>query len=217
MKTYQIVLFWTIILVICIVFSCNPENEIIPEEPPKDVTFEIDEFPLAVGNKYRYSVIETGTRYVDTLTMEIIDSKEGEFYVNLQRWKIFGGKQDSALFKLSSNEISYKGLNTQTNYSFFSDFKLKFPMKVGSKWVQSFPGDTIRVISIADSIVYFDRKYFDVFFLKRIYVDNALGIRLIQTLEIKPGIGILKQSFYLIEEGQVPRQDAFFLIDADLK
>jgi hypothetical protein len=201
----KMILRFLLISFISILFACRRDNV---EQSPFDKTA----YPVNIGNWWRYKVVDTFYNKVDTLLLKII-SKTTNNDLTIYKCHLEQRNQivDSATMTLSGTELSYQGLNG--NYSYFGDFKLKFPFNQGESWNNDSAMDVTKVLAYTMGYDVLGKKY-NVFSLQRIV--SSLGYRMNQTLVVSKGIGIISQNLDLFNGGPLQRK-IYQLIDYDLK
>lgn len=204
MKTYIIT-----ILFVLIIAACCKDKVAAPDAVSG---FQKDDFPISVGNWWRYQVIDAMQQTTDTLTLKVVDFDLSQSTFTCQ---IIQHNQivDTGYFIISSNRIEYKGINQ--NYSYFGNFTLTVPFQVGSSWIGDNPKDTVSVLSKVESFEINGNVYTPIYNLKRIY--NLLGgYRLIQDFIVLPKVGIVYQSLD-IADGFPLQKQGFQLIDFEVQ
>jgi hypothetical protein len=197
-----------IITSLTIVSCCKKSN-------PNDIAtnqYTKSDFPIKVGNWWRYKQGDFLANTTDTFILKVVSMRNLNYFCNVeQNNKII----DSALITLNDNEITYRGLNT--NYSYFGDFQIFFPLSVGDKKEISLIGvglgDSMSVISLTQNVKFLGNPY-DIYFLKRKVAGP--GYSLLQTLSISKGIGIVENSINYFNGAPVMNQ-TLQLIDYKIK
>lgn len=187
-----------------LLFSCSKDK------PQKD-EFSSDDFPVKVGNWWRYKRVDMLSNYVDTITLNVIDvtisgsKKEYKCYVEKS-----GLVLDSAILTLDENSVKYASFNT--NYSYFGDFNLVTPFSPKSNWTNLTDADTTKVISFSKGVMILGNPY-DIYFTKRI--SSEPGYSLNQTISVAKNIGIVENNINLFVGAPLQRQN-LQLIDYEL-
>lgn len=182
MKKYHLSL-----LLFLFIVGCKPEKDPIIVNQ-----FTKDDFPIAVGNWWKYKHTDFLSNTTDTILLRVISlqtnttsSKEYTCIV-----EEFGQVVDTAKLILGDSTIAYNSYNP--NYSYFGDFFMTAPFKVDSKWANSIYNDSTTVISYSEGVKYNGVPY-NVFFLKR--TVSSINYHVVQTISVAKGIGIIEHVF----------------------
>lgn len=215
MKNLLIFLFFSGLLL-----ACEKDDELI-DKPVKSVNsdtivaavFDQNDFPIKVGNWWRYRVVDSNFGTLDTLIISVdrvLDANESQFFCKL---KMGGEFVDSSVVTINADSLVYDGL--LSFYSYFGEFKLKFPFQVDDVWRGFSVQDTVRAISQVDDFTYAGVTYPSIFTLKRsFFIDNTYSLT--HFMILAPGIGVINQSIDLFDSGNVQGQN-FGLIDYHLE
>ena len=192
--------------------SCKKDEPVIVEDDVNQI--EQSEFPLMVGNWWKYKVTDFYAGTTDTLTVKVIGVEDSS--VNTKRFSCLlfmkGLVVDSSEIVISENEISYKGLNPY--YSYFGNYKLVFPIALNDEWVGFNNPDTIRVVGVSENVEIEGTLYAQIYSLKRSFFLVG-GYNLNQLLLISPKVGIVNQSIDLFTGASAQKQ-TFSLIEYSL-
>lgn len=203
-----------------LLIACNKDDDFI-SQPVKPISsdtivtpvFDQNDFPMDVGNWWRYRVVDSNFGTIDTLLISVdrvLDINESKFLCNLT---LYGEIVDSSVVTINADSLVYDGL--LSFYSYFGEFKLKFPFQVDDTWRGFFIQDTVRAISHVEDLTYGGVLYPSIFSLKRaFFIDNNYS--LVQFMLIAPNIGVVNQSVDLFDNGNVQSQN-FGLIDYHLE
>lgn len=210
------------IFLFCIGFfiACKKDDDTVHKPPvisDTDTTvvavFDQDDFPVKVGNWWRYRVVDSNYGTIDTLLVfvdSVIDISEGKYRCTLSEQ---GAMIDSSLIIINQDSMVYKGLGSF--YSYFGEFKLEFPFQQGDRWRGFFVEDTVLAVSHVDDFIYGGVTYSSIFNLKRsFFIDSTYSLT--QFMIIAPDIGVVNQSIDLFDNGNVQSQN-FGLIDYNLE
>lgn len=191
----------------------NPTGNVPSSDTTVVVNFDQNDFPVKVGNWWLYRVIDSNYGTIDTLLVSvdsILDISEGRFHCTLTE---HGAIVDSSVIVINSDSLVYDGLKSY--YSYFGEFKLKFPFQKGDTWRGFFVEDTVRAVSQVDDFTYGGVTYPSIFNLKRsFFIENTYSLT--QFIILAPGIGVVNQSIDLFDNGNVQSQN-FSLIDYNLE
>lgn len=191
-----------------LLFSCSKDK------PQKD-EFSSDDFPVKVGNWWRYQVYDAFSHVTDTLTLRVVSKTingnqtkfDCELYKNLQLI-------DTAYYLISDTKIEYNSKNV--DYSYFGNFYLSIPFQKGDIWKGVYYNqDSILASDIIPSMKILNHDYKNVYSLNRNFYALG-GYRLNQLLFICQKIGVIYQSFDLQDGGNNQKQ-TFQLIDYNLE
>jgi len=174
----------------------------------------IVDFPLKQNNEWSYKVSDFYATTDDTLTLKIVDDNNND---SGESWHCIITRNktivDSGIFIKKNQEISYHGLSP-TQYSYFGNFVLSFPLAANSLWQGFYQVDTVRLVSINSGVKILAINYDNVFFIKRAFFLQG-GYSLVQTLQVCPHIGVIQQSLDIFSGGP-PQKQEFELIDYKL-
>lgn len=193
------------------VLSCKKEYKIKKSNVKQ---YKMENFPVAVGNWWKYRHTSLQNVNADTIELRIESSEQindtSKFNCIFRSNNII---IDTGAFYKYGNRISYYGADALT--SIFSNFTLQFPILSNSTWVGSFPGDTCVVTGKVDSTKILGAPFYDVYTLGRDY--NLLGgVFYNQSVFLSANVGLIHQSFYLNNAGFIDR-GTFHLIDYEIK
>lgn len=187
--------------------SCKKHNPVVNPDPVN--AYQKSDFPLAVGNWWRYRKIDVLASYIDTLVLTVISSSTvGKSNIYLCYIQENGMNVDTANFVTNDTVISYKA---KSDYSYFGDFTLVMPFTVNTIWGSAL--DSSKVISYTDS-VHVLNNYYNTFFIKR--VASSFEYSEVQTITIAKGIGIVMQNLNIYIGGPYQNQN-LKLIDYHLQ
>ncbi len=188
MKTFSKIII-LILVAIWLPLGCSDDDNPVQSEAP----FAMDAFPMAVGNKWVYSVTDTILDKVDTISVLAIDT--------------------TTLF---NNEFAYVWLYSDTGYTMNIDFVsvvgdtakfyrnrsaepwriLVFPIEVGQNWTLSKDVgiDTSQVMVEEMISVPFEES-------NAFRIDTELIPRIMDAIEgssvwIAPGVGMVRMEYY---------------------
>jgi hypothetical protein len=125
-----------------VLISCNKE----PVTNNVYNGFQSIDFPIKVGNWWKYKVTDFYGGTIDTLIVEVVDKITNETYRCELRYN--NSVVDSAIITVSETTLSYEGLNQ--DYSYFGNFKLTFPFNDNDSWIGFYNPDTVVVTSVID-------------------------------------------------------------------
>tara|TARA_R110002050_G_scaffold190268_1_gene324915 strand:+ start:2163 stop:2801 length:639 start_codon:yes stop_codon:yes gene_type:complete len=191
--------------------SCKKNTEPIKLVEEK---FTSDNYPVKIGNWWKYKVTDFYSGTIDTLVVEVVsevDNSNGSMSYRCEL-KQNGSIVDSSIIIVSEVEFSYKGLNPY--YSYFGDYKLTFPFNAGSFWEGAYSTDTVIVTSRIDKFTINGTEYSPIYNLKRSFYLGG-GYSLTQFQMITPKVGIVNQSIDLFDGANAQKQN-FDLIDYHL-
>ena len=179
--------------------------------PAGQANLTAGEFPLAVGDKWVYQVMDFLQNTTDTITLSItgvqtLPDGGKNYHCDIVQ---NGALVDSGAYIVDNDTVSYHGLNPNF-YSYFGDFKLQFPFHSGSKWMGLYTLDTMRVISEMDSTKVLGKEYRHVFSLKRAFALQG-NYSMVQFMLVAPNIGVINQSLDIFD-GAPAQNQSFELI-----
>lgn len=170
-------------------------------------TFDVHDFPLQENNEWTYLLKDFYTNETDTLIIRIIDktfkNDTTAFLCHLYLNNL-NNLVDSAVYELNSNSLSYSTQRSD-GYSYFGNFILNFPFSESSYWVGAHTPDTVKVIKEEESSRILGKDYKNVFYIKRAYYLGG-GYSIVQTLQVSPGFGIVKQNIDLFDGFNAQKQ-----------
>lgn len=167
-----------------------------PSLNPNDHIFEINQFPLAVGNEWVYQFIDSTKNeigkdttlkiLIDTVSLKIISKeiKDNNTIYNCIVTGKYPIHNDTGKFVYLKNKIEYQNNNGNS----FLGFILHFPLKVGNIWSETFAEYFVK--SINSTIQVLDKKYSNSYLLSVIGGTPNTISQL--SLSISPGVGVLK-------------------------
>jgi hypothetical protein len=184
--------------------SCNKESIDVENG------FQSTDFPIQVGNWWKYKVVDSYAGTTDTFIVQVVAELNKESY----RCELRYGSSvvDSAIIAMTETTLSYEGLNQ--NYSYFGNFKLTFPFNEDDHWIGFYNPDTVVVTSMINDFVVNGVSYSPIYNLKRSFF-LAGGYSLTQFMMITPEIGIINQSIDLFDGANAQKQN-FSLIEFNL-
>ena len=188
-----------------------------PEKSPELISAN---YPFKAGNQWLYLNRDNLGGSTDTLAIflsniwEQDNQKVGKLY--LRQW---GMLVDSAQLIQISKFLEYKEYDTKvTNYSWFGNFNLVFPIYKGAKaWVgPKGTGDSFRVVGYIDSMNVNGRKFKKVFSIKREYISPNDG-SIVQLLFVCTDVGIVRESLNVNIPGIPPQSNSLSLLSYEIK
>lgn len=195
------VLWMSAALLFC--FACKKSDE-------GNLLFNKDQFPLKVGNWWRYDVHDFYAQSTDTLLITVIsktdNGSDAEYKCSLTK---HGIQVDSGYFKTTNSSIEYRGLYPL--YSHFGDFLLRTPFNIGDKWSGLYLKDTLSATARVPSFKVLDKTYEPVYTLERIV--TLPGYSMTQDLFVTPNVGIIYQSLDIHDGSATGQKQTFQLID----
>jgi hypothetical protein len=189
-----------------VLISCNKE----PVTNNVYNGFQSIDFPIKVGNWWKYKVTDFYGGTIDTLIVEVVDKITNETYRCELRYN--NSVVDSAIITVSETTLSYEGLNQ--DYSYFGNFKLTFPFNDNDSWIGFYNPDTVVVTSVIDDFTINGMAFSPVYNLKRSFFLGG-GYSLTQFMMITPEIGIINQSIDLFDGANAQKQN-FDIIEYNL-
>jgi hypothetical protein len=179
-----------IILISLILFSCH-RNESTPN------IFTESSYPLAVGDWWQYQLTSC-TGGSDTFMLSVFSMTIIGPYARYQCNVILNGTIiDSGYFLQSDTSMSFT--NTYyPYYSVFPNFHLKFPVALGQHWAGAFPGDSILVGAVVDSLESYHHTYGPCYLTNESY-DLPHNF-LVEHLTLTPKIGLVSQTIDFISD-----------------
>ncbi|MBX7241227.1 MAG: hypothetical protein K1X92_05705 [Bacteroidia bacterium] len=165
-------------------------NRHIEPEP----IFTAEDFPLKVGNWWRYRVTDSLNNTVDTLFMRIDSMKimndEKHYFINTIQGSQIGG---GTFIVFSDTLIIYE---PSQNYN-FPIFTLRFPFGVDSFYINRIYGkrDTLNILSYEKEYQLFGKKYPAFHITSSMWLINIAG-RATNDMRISPKIGIISNDNY---------------------
>lgn len=182
MKSHYFILFVLFVLV-----GCNPDDD---NQPPTDAGFTQSDFPVGVGNYWYYKATNEQNDTIDTLRVEVISSVDSANATKyLCEISLGGVVVDSSFISVSSTKLEYIAFNPEV--TFFADFKLQFPFRVGDSWNGTTPLDSVTVVAALNEDIINGIAYAPVYELDRNL--DSFGFHIDQTFKVTPGIGIINQ------------------------
>jgi len=168
--------------------------------------FAAPDYPLAVGNSWKYKVTDFYSKVTDTLDLSITDMQALPDGTKIYRCDISqnGILADSGAFTAGNNTLAYSGLNPNA-YSYFGNFKLKFPFTPGDRWIGFYPNDTVHVVSEANPVTILGQAYPHAFSLKRGFALVG-DYSLVQFMLLSPGVGVINQNINIFNGGPSQNQ-----------
>lgn len=180
----------TIIFIIGLsIFLClSACDEDEPTQPSNQ--FELKDFPLKIGNWWKYQVIDSLNNTQDTLLIKVSgDGYNNGFHNNVLKVFLKDSLIGSSKIVSSENTITFFKNDTSKiwNYFSFKDFFFKLPLSVGNKW------DTYIVESYNENVDILNHKYNGFKIVNT--MDNMPGAD-VNIYYISPNIGIVSISEY---------------------
>jgi hypothetical protein len=178
------------------------------------LTFNEADFPVKVGNWWKYLRVDFNFNTVDTLLVSV-DSLNNNTTSKEYFCKLYRNEQlvDSSKIIVGKDSLVYRGLNL--GYSYFSEFKMKFPFQEGSTWQGFYPTDTVMAISSVEDFNLSGQNYDVIFNIKRSF-NAGNNYSLTQFIILSPGVGVVRLSVDLYQNGVNQKQN-FSLIDYHLQ
>ncbi|MCW3128217.1 MAG: hypothetical protein JWO03_3875 [Bacteroidetes bacterium] len=177
-------------------------------------TFSRNDFPMAVGDWWRYQVIDVNAP-TDTLLMTVIASSGNgstKDYTYTIYKNAYHRTVDTGHFIISDTGLSYN--TTNPYYSYFGSFNLKLPFQKEQQWVGSLPHDTITAVGRAAVVKIMGKDYGPVYTLNRKAISSHY--RNLSGIFVAPHIGIIYQDVSIEIDTAVPQKQTFLLIDYNL-
>ncbi|MFN0216859.1 MAG: hypothetical protein ACKVT2_21595 [Saprospiraceae bacterium] len=194
------------LLVLLFVLGCKKSDD-------GSILFNQDQFPLKVGNWWRYRVNDLYTQSTDTLTITIVsETISGSTTEYRCALKQKGIEVDSGYFKTTNNSLEYNGLNSF--YSYFGNFILQTPFNIGDKWKGIYLNDSLGATARIASFDVLGKTYEPVYTLER--SGFLPGFRITQDLFLTPNVGVIYQSLDIFESSGSGQKQVFQLIDYEV-
>lgn len=172
--------------------------------------FQSTDFPIKVGNWWKYKVTDFYGGTIDTLVIEVMNKIDNE---NYHCELIYNNSVvDSALINITETTFTYEGLNQ--DYSFFGNFKLSFPFNEDDNWVGFYNPDTVVVTSEINEFTINGETFSPVYNLKRSFFLGG-GYSLTQFMMVAPKVGVINQSIDLFDGANAQKQN-FDIIEYNL-
>ncbi len=163
-------------------------NRHIEPEP----LFTAEDFPLKVGNWWRYRLTDDENNTVDTLLMRIDSVEytvgENRFHCSFHKRNIIERGQ----IRRNDTVIFYKPVQNQV----INGFTLGIPFGVDSFFINRVNGrDTVRVLSYEKEYELFGKKY-EAFHIKSSMVNITTSSTGTNDMRVSPDIGIISNDSY---------------------
>jgi hypothetical protein len=164
--------------------SCVKEKNVT-----RAVGINIDQFPLAVGNQWRYHHFWWLAPILEDTVILTIDSMAhigvgDKYYGFIKGTSSYSG---AVIFTKYGNQISIDGTIPSVNP--MGNMTMTFPIKDGDKWTGTSPQDSFKIHTIAKSFVNVWDTFSNIYYVSRHYLcDTAL---ITGNYMISPNIGFV--------------------------
>ena len=202
MKKYSILIY-----ILLSFYSCKKENTSNTNE------FSKADYPIKIGNWWRYQVADFMQQTTDTLMLKVVSlSNTNNQEVYTCQLILNNQIVDTGYYTISSDRIEYSGF--RQDYSYFGNFTLTLPFQVGFKWIGVNPKDTVKALSRIATFRINGKDYSPIYNLKRSY-NLAGGYKITQNFIVSPKVGIVYQTLDIFD-GFPTQKQGFQLIDYEL-
>jgi hypothetical protein len=173
----------------------------------------IQDYPIAVGNKWIYKVVDNTFRVTDTMTISVVSQSNysNDSIVYYTKTTIKNVAVDSGLIIKSSNGYTYAYSNPI--FCLFSDIHLSFPITNHATWEGQNSTDILQIDTMNYSSTILGNTYTNLCVLNR-HESSPSSIH--QITQISPGIGVVYQSLFQSSSGTPNKSQSLFLISYEL-
>ena len=135
------------LIILLTLIACRNEND--KPEPVQiqiEEIFELQNFPLNVGDSWVYKRLNLNDSTIDTVSILISNISNLTNDSTLIKTQLNANNAlDSGYFVIYDSVLTFNNNPNSSNFAYL-DFKLKFPLDSGNKWIGFKIVDTVKVV-----------------------------------------------------------------------